>query len=204
MYSKEDIFNLSLSALKLQRRITNADTDQSNEAKVLRSVWTPALNSTLQDLNLDSTADVVELELIDSNPNKLWQYVYKYPTDCAFFRRIRSCVRKDSRRTHIARSIGMYEGEKGIFTNEYQALGDYISNNVPLSALSATAGLAMSVRLALLASPLVTGKGATALLTALTELYKLHKAEAQEQDRLENFNYDDPWVESEFAATRLE
>lgn len=203
MYSKEDIFNLSLSALLLQRRITNADTDTSNEAKVLRSVWTPALASTLEDLDLDSTSDQVELELIEEDPNRYWKYAYKYPTDCAFFRRIQSCEVKDNRMSHEPKLIRMYEGEKAIFTNVYQAVAEYISKDVPLSAISATAGIALSLRLASMASPLVTGKGAALLIKTLDERYKIAKAEAQEQDRNENFNYDDVRIASEFANARM-
>lgn len=203
MYSKEEIFNLTLSALLLQRRITNADTDQSTEAKVLRSVWDSALRSTLEDLDLDSTSSLLDLELITEKPNTLWLYAYKYPSNCAFFRRIVSCVRKDSRSTHISKKVGVYQNERAIFTNQYQAVAEYIPSDLPLSVLSATAGLALSYRLANMSAPLVTGKGALNLLKLLDERYKIAKAEAQEQDRNENFNYDDAAVESEFVAARI-
>ena len=203
MYSKEDIFNLALSALLLQRRITNADTDMSNEAKVLRSVWNPAFFSTLEDLDLDATSEIIQLELIDENPNKLWKYVYKYPQNCALFRRIQSCVRKDNRFTQIPKKVGLYQGERAIFTNEFDAIGEYIPNDTSVTLLSATAGIALSLRLALMSAPLATGKGATVLIKSLGDRYVAAKAEAQEQDKNENFNFEDPAIESEFVAARV-
>ncbi len=94
------------------------------------------------------------------------------------------------------------DGQKVVYTNQSEAIFEYISKDVPLSSLSASAGLAIAYRLALLSAPLVTGKGAKTLMEQIKDKYVVAKAEAQETDRLENFNFVDPSVESEFVEAR--
>jgi hypothetical protein len=203
MYSKAEIYNLALGALLLSRRITDTDTDKSNECNVLNTHFKAAFAATLADLNLDSTSTQTNLELIEQDPNDLWDFSYKYPSDCAFFRRLQSPVINDDRSTHIDKRVAIKGGKKCIFTNEVDAIIEYISTDVPLSSLSATAGLAVAYRLASMSSPLVTGKGSKTLMESIQKTYMMTKAEAQEQDRLENFVFNDPSIESEFVKERL-
>lgn len=206
MYTKAKIFNLALSQLLLQRQIADPDTDFSNENKVLNTNYDSAFRSTLEDLDLDSTSTQVTLELIEEDPEDFpnWKYVYKYPSVCAFFRRIKSTAEMDNRSTHIPKRIGMFGAQKAVFTNELDAVAEIIAHDVPLGMLSATVGLAIAQRLAALSAPLIVGKGAEKLRDAIEKRYLILKAEAQEQDRRENFNFTDPEVESEFVEARLE
>ena len=201
-YSKEKIFNLALNALLLSRQVINAETDKSNEAVVLRSNYDAAFNSTLEDLDLDSTSSAIVLELAQKNPNHLWAYAYKYPSDCAFLRRIRSCVETDDRYTHIPKRVGMLGAQKMIFTNQEDAVAEYISSAITLASLSATAGLCVAYRLASMSAPLITGKGARALIADIDLKYVRFKGEAQEQDARENFNFTDERQMSEFVKER--
>jgi len=202
VYSKAKIFNLALSALLLQRQVIDADTDPSNEAKVLLSHWDAALALTLEDLDLDSTASQAILELQVLNPNDQWSFAYKYPADCAFLRRIQSSAVIDNRTTHVPKMIRMHQGKKCIFTNQQDAIAEYISINVPLNTLSASAGLAIALRLASLAAPLITGKGAQKLIETIEAKYIKAKAEAQEKDALESHSFVDEAIESEFVEAR--
>lgn len=203
MYTKAKIFNLALGALLLTKRISDTENDTSVENVTLNVHYDTALRSTLQDLDLDGTSSQKELELIAEDPNDLWDYVYKYPTDCAFIRRIQSSVLKDTRSTQVPKRIGIYEGKKAIFTNAESPIIEYISNDVALTTLSASAGLAIAYKLAVLSSPLIVGKGAAQLRQQIQASYALAKAEAQEHDRLENSNFDDDETTSEFVETRL-
>lgn len=203
MYSKPQIFNLALSNLLLTRSISNAETDASNEAKVLQTHWEPALRSTLADLDLDGTSSQVTLELIEENPNDLWLYSYKKPEGCALFRRIVSCVATDNRYTHIPKRLAVKDGRSVIFTNEASAVAEYIPDDVPLTALNASAGLALAARLAELSAPLIVGKGALKLREDIRSQYVVHKAEAQELDKLESFSFNDEMIDSEFVAARM-
>lgn len=208
MYTKAKIFNLALGALLLQRQVANADTDQSNEAKVLNQHWDVAFRSTLEDLDLDSCSQPSPLELmvtfdLNASPTPQWLYAYKYPSNCAFFRRINSTARVDCRTTHIPKRVGLYNGSKVIFTDEINAVAEIIPTDLSLTVLSATAGLCIAYRLALLAAPLATGKGAAKLVEQIGKNYVVTKAEAQAQDERENFVFEDESVTSEFVNARL-
>lgn len=202
MHTKAKIFNLALGALLLQRRIVNTETDPSNEAKVLTTHYEVAYASTLEDLDLDSTSSQVELELLFENPTDHWLYAYKYPDNCAFLRRLQSSSVVDNRTSHIPKRVGIHEGEKVIFTNQVDAIAEYIPQDLDPSFLSATAGLCVAYRLASLAAPLAVGKGSKQLILDIEKKYVTFKGEAQEQDRKENFNFVDEAVESEFVEAR--
>ena len=203
-YSKVEIYNLTLSSLLLAKEIEEIETDTSNEVRVLNIHWKTALESTLKDLNLDSLSTPITLELITTLDEGLWTYVYKYPTNCAKFRRIQSSVITDNRRTHIPKRIGMYQGQKVIFTNEYQAIAECMPKDIPLSSLDANVAMCVVNALAILCVPLVTGKGAKLLRDSLKADYAYLKAEAQEEDADENFNYEEDSLRSEFIDARLE
>lgn len=201
-YTKEKIFNLALNALLLSRQVINAETDKGNEVTILRNNYEIAFNAALEDMDLDSTSSQFTLELHALNPNHLWEYAYKYPSDCAFLRRIQSCAIIDDRYTHIPKRTAMIAAQKVILTNEHQAVAEYISSAVSISSLSATAGLCVALRLAVLSAPLITGKGAKTLIESLETRYKMTRAEAQEQDARENFNFTDERQSSEFVKER--
>ncbi len=110
----------------------------------------------------------------------------------------------DNRSTHIAKRVGIFEGQKVIFCNEVDAVAEMIPYDVPLSALSANAGLAVAYRLAIMSAPLATGKGAQKLISDIEKKYITAKAEAQAQDERENFVFVDERISSEFVESRLE
>jgi hypothetical protein len=66
------------------------------------------------------------------------------------------------------------------------------------------AKMAVVYKLAFLSAPLIVGKGSKILRDSLMESYVVAKFEAQEDDALENFNYEDDDIRSEFIASRLE
>lgn len=202
MYTKAQIYNLALGALLLSRQVVDPATENSNEVIVLNTHWETAFFSTLQDLDLDSTSTLITLELIEENPISLWEYAYKYPTDCAFFRRLYSECHKDNRASHIPKRIASHNGDKVIFTNEPSAVAEYISKTIDISDLTAPTAMAVAYRLAFLAAPLNVGKGAKTLRESIQNNYILSKSEAQELDRRENMNFYDPEVDSEFVYAR--
>jgi len=204
-FTKVKIYNIALSALLLSREIIDIETDPNqNEIRVLNTFWDIALESTLQDLDLDSLSQPISLELLatleDDNP---WDYVYKYPSNCAFLRRIESGAAVDNKSTHISKRTAIYDGQKAIYTNQYQAVGECIPKDVPLEAFNAMAGMALGYRLASFSAPLITGKGAKKLRDTIEAKYLIAKAKAQETDSLENFNYEPEWQRSEFVEARL-
>ncbi len=206
MFTKEKIFNLALGALLLSRRIVDATQENSNECVVLNTHWETALYAALEDMDLDSTSSQLTLALLETAPDDYpeWTYVYDYPTTCLILRRIKSCVVKDNRNTRIPLKVAMRSGNKCIFTNESEAIIECVERNIDLSTLTANTGLAIAYRLAILASPLIVGKGADKVRKEIEGKYLLAKSEAQEHDARENMNYDADEVTSEFVAARYE
>lgn len=204
MYTKTQLFNIALSALLLTKEISDADTDTGPEAKLMRRFYDIALKKTLADLDLDSTSVTLTLELLIEDPNDDWSYAYKYPSVCMLFRRVYSGALKDSRSTQVPRKIAMYgtPAQKVIFTNEESASAEYIPSDIPLTSLSVNAGLAVAYNLAFHCAPLIAGKGANDLKKEIQKSYLLAKSEAQEDDRLENANFDEDDVVSEFVLAR--
>jgi len=193
-----------MSALLLGKEFSNADTDTSNEARNLNKFYDIALQSTLQDLDLDSLSQPITLELIETLPDDhIWTYAYKYPSNCAYLRRLESGAVTDTKSTHIAKRVGLHEGQKVIFTDEVQAVAECIPKDAPLEAFSPMAALAVAYKLAFLSAPLIVGKGAKSLRKEIQNDYVISKAEAQETDKMENFNYEADWVRSEYVEARL-
>ena len=202
-FSKPIIYNLALSALLLSREVADVDTDQTNEVRVLNTHYDIALQSTLQDLDLDSMSSLITLELIETLTNEKWLYSYKYPTDCAFLRRLDSIAKVDRRSTHISKRTALRNGVKVIYTDELDAVAECIPKSVSLSTLESMAGMAVAYKLAFLSAPLIVGKGAKALRESILASYQLAKQEAQETDARENFNYQEDYERSEFVETRI-
>ena len=205
MSSKTKIYNLALSALLLSREVIDADTDKSNEVKVLNQFYDIALDATLEDLDLDSTSQQVSLELLASlsDDDIPWDFVYKYPSNCAFLRRLVSGCEIDSRSTHVSKQVKLYEGQKAIYTNEQNAKAEYIPRDLVLSELNSMTILAIAQKLAYLSVPLLVGKGGKTLRKEVMEVYGMYKLEAQEIDKLENFNYYADQVHSEWVEARM-
>lgn len=204
MFDKVTIFNLALDALLLTTRIIDADTDTIPQAKVLRQMYPIALAKTLGDLDLNATATKVELEQVDIDAdNPHWQYAYKYPVNCAKFRRLVSPFVQDNATTRISSETATLDGIRIIYTNETEAWASIQGKDIPLSSLNASAGLALANQLAILCSSLIVGKGAADLRKSIQTNYILFKAEAQELDMEENIDTTPDEFSSEFVNARL-
>jgi hypothetical protein len=203
MFDKTKIFNLALAALFLQKRISNADTDQSTETQTLQTFWDTAYWSALQELDLDSTSSRKPLELVKDNPNTFWRYAYKYPSDCIFLRRIVSTNLTDDQESKIDLRVELFENQKCIMTNEQFAEVEYISKDVPLSTITAEAALFISLKLAKLSVPLIVGTNSAAVMKSIDESYVKAILDAQRKDSNETTIYQPEWMRSEFAKARM-
>jgi hypothetical protein len=203
MFDKTKIFNLALAALFLQKRISNAETDTSTETLSLGVVWDTALQSALQEMDLDSTSQSFALELISTDPNELWLYAYKYPADAVLIRRIVSSMVTDDSLDRINFKTQLLNGQKVIMTNQQEAFVEYISKDTPIDTLSAEAVYFIALRLAKLAAPLVVGTNSKNVISNLNESYTMALLDAQRKDSMETHVYQPEWARSEFAKARL-
>lgn len=203
-YTKEKLYNLTLSALLLAKEVTNVETDKSNEVRVLNIHWDTALESTLKDLNLDSLSTRVTLELLENlTDDKYWAYLYRYPANCILLRRLDSGALTDTSATLVDKAVRIVDGVKVIYSNDTQSVAEIIPANLPLSALSANTAMAIAYKLAFLSAPLVTGKGSSRLRQELMQAYVIFKTEAQNDDALENERYVTDEERSEFVSARM-
>lgn len=203
-YDKTKIFNLAMFALLLSKRITNADTDQSTEAEKLRVLWDTALESFLQEADLDETSTTVKLVLIAENPNDKWNYAYQYPSNCAFLRRIESGNVRDTKDSMVLRAVGVYNGKKVIYTNKELAYAEIVTEDF-LVVLSANSAQALAYKLAMLALPLITNASDPVALSKSIEMrYNMFKGLAQQKDARENYRPDSDEEASDISRARLE
>lgn len=213
MFTKAKFFNLALQALLLNRQIIDTTSDRSNENKAMLENYDLALNAALFDMDLDSTASQKTLELVhdftvdpppnNSAPGPLWNYAYKYPSNCAFFRRVVTCNVVDDKSTHEPKRILIWNGKKTIFANAQNAIGEYIATDFPIQTLTAPAGLTIALRLAYMTAPLIVGKGAKSLMSEIAQRYAASKAEAQGLDERESFSFQEDSNLSEFVKVRM-
>lgn len=203
MFDKTKIFNLALSALFLQKKISNADTDTSTETKILNVNWEPAFWIGLQELDLDSVSTSKALELIKEDPNPFWTYAYKYPNDCVFLRRIRSQHLTDDTETFIDKKIEMLDGEKVILTNEQFAVVEYIPNTVIPDNLTAEAAMFIAYKLARMSAPLIVGKNSKDVIQLIEARYQESLLSARAKDNAETSIYQPEYMRSEFVKARL-
>ena len=204
-FSKVKAFQHAASALLLNEQISDTETSKTNLVRALNQAWDDALTITLQEMDLDSLSEPIKLELLATLDEAEYQYrfAYKYPSRCAFMRRIRSCSRQDNSYTAIDKRVQLYNGVKAIYTDQEQAVIECIPLDVSLDALSPSAGLAVSYQLAYLSCSLVTGKGARTLREEIFNKYLIAKEAARELDARENHIFEAPQQRSEIVAARM-
>jgi len=205
-FSKVKAFNHAISAMLLSEQVSDTETNKTNIVRVLNQFWDDALTMTLQEMDLDSLSESITLELLatlDENEHQ-YRYAYKYPTRCAFMRRIRSCARQDTIYTAIDKKVQLYNGVKAIYTDQEQAVIECVPVDISLDALSSPAGMAVSYLLAYLSAPLVTGKGAKNLRQEIFQNYLLALDSARELDARENRNFETAQQRSEWVSARTE
>jgi hypothetical protein len=203
MWDKTKIFNLALSALFLQKRISNSETDTSTEALTLNNLWDTSFQIMLQEMDLDSTAMTADLELLEVDPNEDWTYAYRYPVNCAFLRRIESGVITDDEETSVDRKVQMLDGVKVIFTDKQNARAEFIPYDINIGDLNAEAVLCISLRLAQSAAPLIVGKNSENVIRSIEMRYEKAIIEAKRKDASETSIYQPEWMRSTLVKARL-
>ena len=203
MFDKTKIFNLALGALQIQKTISNADTDPSKEVLTLNVFWDLAYQTALEDMDLDSTSSRKTLELLKTEPNEFWRYAYKYPTDCAFLRRIVSGTVTDDQFTREDMRVEMFEGDKVIMCNRREAEIEYIAKDFPVDSLTPQAAYYVSLLLARLSLPLVAGTNKKAITDEIKDNLTMALLGAQARDGKETSIYQPDYMKSEFVKARL-
>ena len=208
MNNKTRIFNLALQELFLQKRITDADTDDSTEAFTLRVQWDFMYSIALSELDLTSTSETKILELIAENPTKNWRYAYRYPNDSALARRIPTCNVRDDKYDEIDMTVQLFTFNDSkmrvIMTNKPDAEIEYISTNVPADTLTPEAAKYIACRLAQESIPLAVGENSKSVQASIEKNLVKNLIAAQRRDRLETKVFEPEWQQSGFVRARMD
>ena len=202
MVDKVVIYNIALNALLIDYQTTDPDNDKHKAIKSLRIMYPLALSKVLSDLDLNRTATKVALELTASE-HVHWQYVYKYPSNCAKLRRLVSPFPVDNFDSRIPFATETISGQDVIVTNEESAYAEMQPQDLNLSALNPSAAIAIAYQMAYLSSALIAGKSSRQLKQSILQEYTLHKSEAMEDDQNENVDYTTDEFKSEFVQARI-
>lgn len=202
MVDKVVVYNIALNVLLIDYQTIDPDNDKHKALKSLNIMYPLALSKVLADLDLNKTATKVKLELTTySHPH--WQFVYKYPSNSAKFRRVLSQFAQDNKLTRVPFATETMDGIAVICTNDSEAWGEIQPTGLNLSVLNPNAGLAVGYMMAYLASALIAGKGSSQLKKSILQEYTMHKAEAMEDDQNENVDTSTDERNSEFVSAAL-
>lgn len=88
MLYKNDIANLALGRLGVSLSVTDVDTENSIQAKVIRRQFRSSLDTLLESHPWNFATQYAALSLISENvnPNVQYRYAYSYPAQCMVIR----------------------------------------------------------------------------------------------------------------------
>lgn len=202
MVDKVVLYNIALNALLIDYQTTDPDNDNNKAVRSLRTMYPLALAKVLADLDLNRSAVRFQLELT-AHEHPHWEYVYKYPTNCAKLRRLISGFAVDNFNSRIPFATETISGVDCICTNEAEAWAEIQSSTTSLSVLNPNAAIAIGFQMAYLASALIAGKASRQLKQSILQEYTLHKSEAMEDDLNENVDSTTDEFKSEFVQARI-
>ena len=97
MNSKTEICNIALRHLGTGKTISDIDTDESDEAKILRDLFDHFMATVLCGYNWKFATVYANISPIICYPNQAWLFAYRYPADCHFLRRFWNGSHLDNR-----------------------------------------------------------------------------------------------------------
>lgn len=174
MPSEVSIANMALSHLQVGRTISSL-AEQSEEAEACNAFYEVARDAVLRDFAWPVATRIVQLELVEEDPNSEWAYSYRYPRTCLFFRRILSGTREDTVSTKVDYQISSDDEGKLVFTDQDDAEAEISVLYDEAGHFDADFALALSWRLAFYIAPRVSKSSAQA---SLWNAYKMELAQA--------------------------
>lgn len=123
MLFKTDVALLALARLGSSFTITSLDTDNSNQAKVIRRHFKMSLYTTLGKFNWNFARGFGELALLEEDPTPSWPYSYSMPANALEVRRIAS--------DGYFPNVQEYEEDKAKWVKVFSASGPVLYTNVP-------------------------------------------------------------------------
>lgn len=200
MPSVVEIANLALSHIGVGKEIANIDTEKSEEAAAMRRYYTPARDEVLREYSWPFATQFVSLGLVAEDPTDEWNFSYRYPSDCIYFRRILSGVRNDTRQSRVPHKIARDVSGLLILTDQENAKAEYTIREEDPQRFPADFVMALSYRLAAYVARRLSGGDPFKLGEFSLRLYQISLSKAQ--STAENEGQIDEPPESEFIRTR--
>lgn len=86
-FSKLDIWNMALSTLGVKVEVAS-ESEDSDEARACNRFYQACLEELLREYPWSFARKIAALALIREEPNSLWAFEYRYPSDCMYFLRL--------------------------------------------------------------------------------------------------------------------
>ena len=171
---------MALAHLGVTVEISDLDTEDSVEAKVMRRFYTQARQQTLRDFDWHFARKKAALGLIDTDTTREFLYAYTYPADCLHFRRVLSDYRNDAPDTRVPFELKHGTSATEIWTDRSSAYGEYTVDVTPNSGrMTADCIMALSYRLAAFAAPALTRGDPFQLQNRVMTFYQFELAKAE-------------------------
>jgi hypothetical protein len=116
---------MALGHLGISSEIGNLTTEKSAEASACRRFFTQCRDIAMRDMRVPFASHITTLALVKEAPNSEWDYAYRYPSDCLFFKRILSGARNDTSTTRVPYKITSDESGKIILSDKQVAECEY-------------------------------------------------------------------------------
>lgn len=194
--SETAVANLALGHLGISEEISNIDTDRSAEGLACKRYFTTARDMALRDFRCPFAVKFATLSLVEENPNSEWDYSYRYPSDCLFFKRILSGTRNDTNQTRTPYKIASDGVGRLIYTDKADAECEYTRLVDSQMLWPDDFILAVSYLLASLIAPRLTRGDGIKLGDRAYELYMAMKATADSNADAEEQSEENPEAES--------
>lgn len=138
MLYKQDIANLALGHLGVSHRVMDLETENTQQARIIRSHFRTALDTMLSRYEWGFATQFQALALQEESPVAAYKYAYALPADCAVPR----VVAEDG---HFP-LVRQYEREKSKFRHVFNGSGQQIIyTNVPRAHLEYTTRLSEEI-----------------------------------------------------------
>jgi len=199
--SSTEISNLALSHLGIGKEIADLETESSQEASACRRFYEITVGMVLEEFSWAFAKKTTTLSLIAEDPTTEWEYSYRYPTDCSLALRILSGTRNETRQTRIPYKIVYDATGRLIYTNEQDAVLEYIKNVEDTGQFKFTFTMVVSLLLAFYIAPRLTGGDPFKLGERAHKKYEVLSNTAKARSLNEQQDEEEP--ESEFIRERL-
>jgi hypothetical protein len=202
MPSFTEIGQMALSHLGSGKTMSDIETDTSEEGRALRTFQETALKKTLAAAPWPFCTDIVDLTLVEENPNDAWDFSYTYPSTIVMIQKILNGAKGaiDTRDTRVPFQIAKGSSSKVVWTNEDDAqalVTEYVTDT---SFFTPSFIIAFSYYWAYLVAPRITKSNPQQIKKEMLVYFKQEVAEAVSQ----SFNEEQQDVEpdSEFIRSR--